>query len=393
MKNENGIEKSATLKGRTLVNLVETYNVQVTSISSKAVKYTYGSLDTSKSYLLKYRVNQLPELTDTDANTRAFKLEWYHGSISKGHLNVYNKDFVVGKNNTYIIKPYIDDVVRTSFGIFCPNYVSGTLDMDVMIIEYQQGMENWDIPYFEGMQSVAAPILTTSGKNLCKYRDNWTHGGLTFTNTENGVIVNGTATVYVDYYVSTRTGLINVETLDLLNSLPVGTQLILSNNLGKNNYIVYTENGGENKYKPNVTIQNNMEFRGVFVRFQEADVCDNLNLTIQLEVGSTATSYEPYQSNILSTNEDVVLRGIGDVKDELDCLNGQVTERIGEVVLDGSENWTYEASYTNDNVYGCLILLNQFSQKPKPSNFNFANNLFPNITNNSYSEEGFAANT
>lgn len=326
MKNENGIEKSAILKGRTLVNLVETYNVQVTSTSSKAVKYTYGSLDTSKSYLLKYRVNQLPELTDTDANTRAFKLEWYHGSISKGHLNVYNKDFVVGKNNTYIIKPYIDDVVRTSFGIFCPNYVSGTLDMDVMIIEYQQGMENWDIPYFEGMQSVATPILTTSGKNLCKYRDNWTHGGLTFTNTENGVIVNGTATVYVDYYVSTRTGLINVETLDLLNSLPVGTQLILSNNLGKNNYIVYTENGGENKYKPNVTIQNNMEFRGVFVRFQEADVCDNLNLTIQLEVGSTATSYEPHQSSILTVNEDITLRGIGDVKDELNLMTGEVIE-------------------------------------------------------------------
>ena len=38
MKNENVIEKSAILKGRTLVNLVETYNVRVTSTSSEAVK-------------------------------------------------------------------------------------------------------------------------------------------------------------------------------------------------------------------------------------------------------------------------------------------------------------------------------------------------------------------
>ena len=37
---------------------------------------------------------------------------------------------------------------------------------DIMIIEYQDGMENWDIPYFEGMQSVKMPVLTTTGNNL-----------------------------------------------------------------------------------------------------------------------------------------------------------------------------------------------------------------------------------
>lgn len=186
--------------------------------------------------------------------------------------------------------------------------------------------------------TVKMPVLTTTGKNLCKYRDNWTQSGLTFTNTENGVIVNGTATKNVDYYVSTVSKSINMETIELLNSLPVGTQLILSNNLGKNNYIVHTENGGENKYRPNVTIQNNMEFRGVFVRFEEADVCDNLLLTIQLEIGNKATPYEPYKTNILSTPSDLELRGIDDVKDELNCLTGELTQRIGEIVLNGSQN-------------------------------------------------------
>lgn len=60
---------------------------------------------------------------------------------------------------------------------------------------------------------------------------------------------------------------------------------------------------------------------------------------IQLEEGSNATSYEPFKSNILTVNEDVELRGIGDVQDTLDCLTGQVTERTSEIVLDGSENW------------------------------------------------------
>ena len=39
---------------------------------------------------------------------------------------------------------------------------------DVMVIEYQEGMENWDIPYFEGMTSVKAPVLKSVGKNLAK---------------------------------------------------------------------------------------------------------------------------------------------------------------------------------------------------------------------------------
>ena len=46
----------------------------------------------------------------------------------------------------------------------------------------------------------------------------------------------------------------------------------------------------------------------------------------------------PYKSNILTVNEPIELRGIADVKDELNCLTGEVTERIGEIVLDGSED-------------------------------------------------------
>ena len=58
----------------------------------------------------------------------------------------------------------------------------------------------------------------------------------------------------------------------------------------------------------------------------------------QMEVGSAATSYEPHKSNILTINEDVSLRGIGDVQDTLDCLTGEVVERIGEIVLDGTQD-------------------------------------------------------
>ena len=61
--------------------------------------------------------------------------------------------------------------------------------------------------------------------------------------------------------------------------------------------------------------------------------------SIMIEEGETATSYEPHQSNILTVNEPVELRGIGEVQDTLDCLTGELTQRIGEIVLNGSEDW------------------------------------------------------
>ena len=47
---------------------------------------------------------------------------------------------------------------------------------------------------------------------------------------------------------------------------------------------------------------------------------------LQLEVGGRS-SYEPYKSNILTVNEDVELGSVGEVKDELNLLTGQLTQR------------------------------------------------------------------
>ena len=68
---------------------------------------------------------------------------------------------------------------------------------------------------------------------------------------------------------------------------------------------------------------------------------------VQLEKATSATPYEPYKSNILSTSEDVVLRGVGDVQDELNLLTGELTQRVGEIVLDGSESWRIK----DDQIY------------------------------------------
>ena len=53
----------------------------------------------------------------------------------------------------------------------------------------------------------------------------------------------------------------------------------------------------------------------------------------------TTSNEDGTKTNILRVNEDVTLHGISGVRDELNCLTGEVTERIGELVLNGSENW------------------------------------------------------
>ena len=64
---------------------------------------------------------------------------------------------------------------------------------------------------------------------------------------------------------------------------------------------------------------------------------------IQLE-SEAFTKYEPYQSSILSVNEDIALRGNVYVngklrEDALDLVSGERQISVGEAVLNGSENW------------------------------------------------------
>ena len=57
----------------------------------------------------------------------------------------------------------------------------------------------------------------------------------------------------------------------------------------------------------------------------------------------TTSNEDGTKTNILTVNEDIELRGIGDVKDELNLLTGEVTKRIKKIVLDGSQNMHADA--------------------------------------------------
>ena len=91
-------------------------------------------------------------------------------------------------------------------------------------------------------------------------------------------------------------------------------------------------------------LKGNTKYRDI----DTGDILDTFDETKNLELVSvkmpvlTTSNEDGTKTNILTVNEDVTLRSNGDICDELNLLTGQLTQRIGEVVLDGSEDWFAE---------------------------------------------------
>ena len=73
------------------------------------------------------------------------------------------------------------------------------------------------------------------------------------------------------------------------------------------------------------------------------------NYKVQVELGSTATEYEPYYDGGTATAE--MLLKIGDYQDEQEMLTGAVARNVKVIVFDGTENFTTSTAYGK----ACLI--------------------------------------
>ena len=74
---------------------------------------------------------------------------------------------------------------------------------------------------------------------------------------------------------------------------------------------------------------------------------------MQIEEGATATAYEPFKEDIsvITLPEGMkALRGIEDISDEVDINAGTITQRVGEITLDGSG--TEWATYRDNREHG-----------------------------------------
>ena len=179
--------------------------------------------------------------------------------------------------------------------------------------------------------SVKVPVLTTTGKNLFDFKlEGGNHGG-GFNNIR-------CKTVEVE----------ELTTYTISNNMDYIINLYLND---KNNNEIGNATGTSNQ--PSLTFTTPQGTK--YMWFRTWSNMNDINVKFQMEKGTQATSYEPFKSNILTVNEDVTLRGIGDVKDTLDLTTGELTQRIGEIVLDGSEEWGIASNGNGSFRFQCTI--------------------------------------
>ena len=314
--------KSAILKGQTLVNLI---NLENFTSSSRDSLYTCDlPVKNNTTYTVIATLRGSDKIFTSTESVFRIKANTNNGDDLIEIQQIMPDDISTIINLCQTIK------VTTQNNLHIRLF--NTLPENLKIIILEGDYTNVDTPYFEGMQSVKMPVLTTTGKNL--FYSTFNYGFID----ANGIINTNAKDWLSSDYIKLNKGTYTMSSCEPFN--------------GVKKIAIYDDNKTFiNTTTTTFTLEGDVYIRVGIKLTSSGNILENqIPLAkVQIEKGTTATSYEPFKSNILTVNEEVTLRGIGDVRDELDCLTGEVTERIGEVVFDGSddENWYLDMSSNN----------------------------------------------
>lgn len=340
----DGVSKSAILKGQTLVNLANlfSFNDDVTTSAyyiDRTVCET-NRLKLNTPYLFLFKPNVSSNLNDyttfeigvgtrldsTQAHPSVSGERYNFDGIKHNQWNYIKITFTDFKGYKYLTVRPLRTGKPDSTKPITYNVKEG-----LMLIEYQEGMENWNIPYFEGMTSCKMPVLQTVGKNLFDV-NNVISGHITesagFTPTDN-----------------------NAKTIDWFYCKPNTSYTVSGGN--RNRWILCNANGeetfiggvGGNETPTIITLSDTVKFR-CYVGYNAEPIDIN---NVQLEEGSVATTFESHKTNILSTPEEVVLRSLpSGVCDTLNLNTGEYVQRIGEYIITGNGKEVWNTN-TEDN--------------------------------------------
>lgn len=165
----DGPAKSAILKGQTLVNLCKNLGDEISSsVSATTHIGNEISLKNNTTYIFIAKVKSSNRLSSV-TKTSFLRIESPPGLENLGGITgdiettYTTKSFIFNTGNKTKIKINLRNAYNDWGLTENTAYVK-----EIMIIEYQESMENWDIPYFKGMQSVKLPVLTTSNEDGTK---------------------------------------------------------------------------------------------------------------------------------------------------------------------------------------------------------------------------------
>ena len=317
--------RSAILKGQTLVNLIRTISKTTLGQYQDVVNVEY--VEPSTKYLLKIKNNT----SEAKSFYSSEITEWTQIDIEANQTitKTLTTKSTLGRNT------------------LLQNAKTHTTehDLSIIFIKYQEGMENWDISYFEGMQSVKMPVLRTTGKN--QFDGELISGYISTT----GAFYKESSSVCSSNFnqISSNED-VTIKRFDDNNGIRIAFY--------DNDFNFITVSSYANGKTMKIVTPSNAKYFKLGLS-NTTDVKTN----VQVEYGTQPTSYEPsYKSIILTVNEEFELRGIGEVQDTLDCLTGELTQRVGEIVLDGSESWM-KNDFTHDILNEFLLYKNLSEHK------------------------------
>ena len=292
-----GNQIDTRIEGRTLQNLTEIIlpdteyvvdgkiKVQGEGKSASFIMGTTPLIKSNTTYTLLINVSKAENLLETN---------FFQLTIGERVLEVYFKaglkkiKFTTGNLGSKNLVFYFWTDYRTE---------NGYLEVDpkqILILEGDHTQTPLsELPYFEGIKSVGDKSKNLFDINLCNTPPSV---GLTFNRNNGDLFVSGTSTGIYDIYLhlSGTTGN-SLKLSQYINSLPVGTTLKLSNNLGLKGYFSYQDESGSISYTgDSYTIKANQQVNACFVRIETGQSLNNTQIKIQLEESATATAYEPY---------------------------------------------------------------------------------------------------
>ena len=335
-----GYAKSAILKGQTLVNL---FNKHISDV--KYGKNTTSTIEEDGSITISgtwWAGFKIPVKANTQYTLFATSKK------NNGKIAICDDAVINGiaaypnlQENTSIIKTF---TTKDDTNLRLVLYVGAYTNIILLEGDYT----NVDIPYFESMQSVKMPVLTTTGKNLF---DESKHTSLL----ESSMVDGKEAFKFeTGYAITSKNTIVSNKTFEFKENTQY-TIRVIHKASGNSDFMCIrffysdgSDSAGGVKRDTDWTeyfFSSSANKTITAITNDSGGSSGRIDYIMKGELGlfeGIATSYEPYKSNILTVNEDVTLRGIGDVKDELNLLTGEITQRIVEVVLDGSEDWFAE---------------------------------------------------
>lgn len=407
----DGVVVLDSIEGNTMVNMVKSYNTNdfayLNSImqSDGYFKIQYGR-DVNASYVRPklgihtYKPNtQYTVIVDIKENTCGKKLGM--SAIHSAIETLSPRDFqnTLGISTSLITTRSdinIDDRGNPTrydlyFGIWEEDGgdLSNHITFRYWILEGD--WTNKELPpYFTGLQSSFEEKVNDEGKyeieilsnnkNLYNVEDvnidNWMNGGgVTVSKINNNIVFNGTVSNYFDFRTVQNSW--NTNLTKLINKLPAGIVLTMSNNLtNEKNTINYwsVRRDGVIKYFTNtLTIQKGDTEIGGFVRFKNGTVLNNTILKVQIEINNKATNYTMSKQNkIKLLLNSPLLKG-----DKLVVKDGKLQHyhKMKQMKITDRSQLKYMGTYPTNEGYLCkhFNLLN--TEPPKPYTDCYCDNI------------------